>query len=150
MFSKFSGFQVTKMYETVMKEKDGLVAKLVTVEEETKKLKEQLASEREATATAAKVCLGNLGRIQVCCSHQYISLLQESEKLQAQLKKQRTELAKAQASSEKHVSALPPIGTPKFIVSSDPLEAELSPLLSLPFHPCRRLVLENRVGSWAD
>ena len=50
------------MYETVMKEKDGLVAKLGTEEGETKKLKEQLASEREATSTAGKVCPGKQGK----------------------------------------------------------------------------------------
>ena len=62
IFSKRSGLQVTKMYETVMKEKDGLVAKLGTEEGETKKLKEQLASEREATSTAGKVCPGKQGK----------------------------------------------------------------------------------------
>ena len=49
-------FQMTALYETVLKEKEDLVGKVATLETETKTVREQLTSERDSAAALAKVC----------------------------------------------------------------------------------------------
>lgn len=47
--------QVTKMYESVQKEKEELVGKVAATETETKSVREQLTLSQETNAAAAKV-----------------------------------------------------------------------------------------------